>query len=192
MRYKDTYMEYEKFIIVLTGQQSYWSRDFFEVLLDTLESRKKQYGINSITEYISFLTKLCFTYGLQKEDMEKKIGSSINFRVLRLTQDENPFLVNPELDEIIKDCTSGIDGFALTQGFYLIEDETGLLFHRFSRCINDGVTTDDDYLDFQGLFTDNSGCFYQHFYGCEEYSQEDTAFIAKMLLTVDGGRHDDF
>lgn len=187
-------MEYEKYLVFFTTHlhRKKGDRDYYCHLIETLEKHKEQMGIKAILFYDSTLTKRCFTYILQQNDMDRHIGGLVNIKVLKITQDRNPFIVDEQLDDVIKECTLNIEGLAYTLCFYLIEDEGRIIFYRISRYIDKGEITDDDHLNLDGSISGHPDMFYEHFYGNEEYNAEDTAYLAKMLLTVEDRGHYDF
>lgn len=183
---------YEKYIIVFSTQDNRKDYYFIDHLVDFLETNKKTLQINSVSLHSSSLVNRCFTYILQKEGLDHHIGSLVNFKVLKIIQDQPPFEEDLMLDEVIKDCVLDVEGRVYSLCFYLVEDEGKFLFHRFSRHIEDGVTTDDDHMNLEGLISGHPDMFFQHFYGDEDYNTEDTAFLAKLLLTVDDRGQYDF
>ena len=186
-------MEYEKYIIVFSYQTNRRDYYYFDHLLDFLDTNKKTLKINSVSLHDNPLVNRCFTYILQKDGLDHLIGTLANFKVLKLIQSLPPFGEDGMLEEAIKDCLLDVEGKAYLSCFYLVEQDAKLQFRRFSRNIDKGVAIDDDHMEMDGLISGHPDMFYRHLYcGDVEFNPEDTAYLAKILLTIDAREQYDF
>jgi hypothetical protein len=175
-------MQSDQYLLVLSMKsEDEWSveDEFFEQLIN-LSSR----NYSSVTYHQSDFTHLVLSYILNKNGELDAMDRNFTYKVIKLSNIENVFEINPELDSIFRKSILEFEPPVYSSCHYLVEENGVLKFHQVSRCNLDDEITDDDHLDSSGEINLRPTMFYNHFYG-KPYTDEQVVEITKMMLVLD-------